>query len=375
MTEPKATLRIKLNTPSNQRWSGALPIEVRDAEKLVLKARGISDEVLEVPAGRYFVTAVLPNGDQSTVDEVVVVNAGDSKQLEIPVSDLSFPPPLESIKTFTDSLWELSRPVTQYFFRQSFAIVRGNWLAGKISGSPTQPPLKREPTTRSNMQIPFSPEAVWIEIESSGRYNYVAVPIDEGGATTVEWALDIKSDKLSLKVDFHDGELNSFVDFIQNDKAFEARSISQTMIARPDSYATKRQSSLRATLGAYVLIRANLLDGLDTWTSKLISSSPWLPDGPAIRVEYLARNGRHQDALDLLLNMPGLGAPLFRSGIGYLADRAKTYARLVSKGRSDLRAEGGEREKLEQLATVFDELAASLDMAHSFSAIRRVERV
>ena len=34
MTEPKATLRIKLNTPSNQRWSGALPIEVRDAAAL-----------------------------------------------------------------------------------------------------------------------------------------------------------------------------------------------------------------------------------------------------------------------------------------------------------------------------------------------------
>ena len=56
MADPKATLTFKLDTPPNQRWSGALPIEVRD-EKLVLRARGVSDDTLEVPPGRYYVTA------------------------------------------------------------------------------------------------------------------------------------------------------------------------------------------------------------------------------------------------------------------------------------------------------------------------------
>ena len=45
----------------------AEPVEVRDAAKLVLRARGLSDDKLEVPAGRYFVTAVLPNGEQMTL--------------------------------------------------------------------------------------------------------------------------------------------------------------------------------------------------------------------------------------------------------------------------------------------------------------------
>jgi hypothetical protein len=374
MADPKATITIKLNTPANQRWSGALPIEVRD-EKLVLKARGISDDVLEVPPGRYFVTALLPNGDQSTVNNAVVLTAGESKQLEISVADLTFPPTLESTNTLSDSLWEISRPVTQYFFRQSFAIIRGNWLAGKISGTESQALLKREPTTRSNMDIPFSGEAVWIEIESSKQYNYFAVPVDEGGSTTVEWTLDIKSDKLDLKLDFHDGELNSFLDFIENSKSIEARSISHTMVMRPDYNATKKQSPLRATLGAYVLVRANQLDGLDAWTGNLVDSSPWLPDTLAIRVEYLARNGRHREALKVLLDIPKWGAPMFRSGIGYIADRAKTYAKLAPQGGSGLELAQADVGTLNRMAQVFGELATSLDMTLSTTALRHVSEL
>jgi hypothetical protein len=371
MADPKATLTFKLDTPPNQRWSGALPIEVRD-EKLVLRARGVSDDTLEVPPGRYYVTALLPSGDQSTVDDVVVVNPGESKQLNIAIPGVAFPPSLETTDTLSDSLWEISRPVTQYFFRQSFALVRGNWLADKISGTGSQVPVRREPTTRSNLDIPFSREAVWIEIERSKQYNYFAVPIDEGGSTTVEWSLDLKTDKLTLEFDFHDGELNSLLDFANNSKADEARSISRTLVTRPDYYATKKQSPLRATLGAYVLIRANQLEGLDEWTGNLVASYPWLPDALAVRIEYLARSGRHPEALKLLLEIPKSGAPLFRSGIGYLADRARTYARLAPEGESSLQVSAAEMEKLKRISQVFGELVIALDMTLSTSALRRV---
>jgi hypothetical protein len=373
MADPKATLTFKLDTPPNQRWSGALPIEVRD-EKLVLKARGVSDDALEVPPGRYFVTATLPNGEQSTVDALVVLGAGETRQLEISVSDLSFPPKLETTNTLSDSLWEISRPVTQYFFRQSFAVIRGNWLAGKFPDAGLRAPTRREPTTRSNMDIPFSGEAVWIEIESSKKYNYFAVPIDKGGSTTVEWSLDIQSDKLKLKFDLHDGELNSFLDFIDKSNAAEARLISRNMVLRLDSSARK-QSPLRAVLGAYVLIRANQLEGLDAWTSRCVESSPWLPDALAIRVEYLARNDRHPEALMSLLDIPNWGAPLFRSGIGYLADRAKTYAKVAPEGGSRLQISAADQDRLERISHVFSDLATSLDMTSSTSALRHVPEI
>lgn len=370
MADPKATLTFKLDTPPNQRWSGALPIEVRD-EKLILRARGVSDDSLEVPPGRYYVTALLPNGDQSTVDGVIV-EAGENKQLNIPLSDVVFPATLQTTDTLSDSLWEISRPVTQYFFRQSFAILRGNWLAGKFPGTVSQVPLKREPTTRSNLDIPFSREVVWIEIERSKRYNYFAVPVDEAGSTTAEWSLDLKTDKLTVNLDFHDGELNSLLDFVEKSKANEARSISRTLVTRPDYYATKKQSPLRATLGAYVLIRANQLDGLDEWTSNLVASHSWLPDALAVRVEYLARSGRHPEALKLLLEIPKSGTPLFRSGISYLADRAKTYASLGAEGKSGLQASAADMARLEKISQVFNDLATALDMSLSTSALRQV---
>ena len=53
MADPKATLTFKLDTPPNQRWSGALPIEVRD-EKLVLKARGVQRRHPGSPARTLF---------------------------------------------------------------------------------------------------------------------------------------------------------------------------------------------------------------------------------------------------------------------------------------------------------------------------------
>lgn len=366
MDDPKATLTFKLNTPSNQRWSGALPVEVRDAQKLVLKASGISDDQLEVPPGGYFVTVTLPNGDQSTVEDVVELAAGDSRQLEISLAGLSFPPTLQTISTLKDSLWEFSRPVAQYFFRQSFAVVRGNWLADRISGSKPQAALTREPTTRSSLDIPFSREAAWIEIHGGGHHNYFAVPVDEDRKTTVEWSLDSKSDKLAVKFDFHDGELNSFLDFIQSSKSYEARSISEIMVTR----ATKKPSALRAILGAYVLLRANQLDSLNGWTSELVSAHPWLADALAVRAEYLARNGNHPAALQLILDIPNRGAPLFRSGIGYVADRAKTYASFAS-GKSGL-LEGPDLDRLRQIAEVFGELTMSLDLNLSTTVLRRV---
>lgn len=371
MADPKATLTFKLDTPPNQRWSGALPVEVRD-EKLVLRARGVSDDTLEVPPGRYFVTALLPSGEQATVDEIVEVKPGDNKQLNIPLSDVAFPATLETTNTLSDSFWKYSRPVTQVFFRQSFAILRGNWLADKIPGTISKAPLKREPTTRSNLDVSFSREAAWIEIERSKQYNYFAVPVDEGGTTTVKWSLDLDTDKLALEFDFHDGELNSLLDFADGAKANEARSISSALVTRPGYYATKKQSPLRATLGAYVLIRANQFEGLDEWTSGLVASHPWLPDTLAVRVEYLARSGRHPEALKLLLDIPKSGAPLFRSGISYLCDRANTYARLAPEGKSSLQASTDDLARLENISKAFNDLVIALDMTLSASALRHV---
>src|SRR5262249_4951329 len=118
MDDSKASLTVRLGTTSsaNTRWGGSFPVEVRDSRKLVLKAKGLSDGTLEVPPGRYLVTALLPNGEQATSEEVVELHAGENKQLELPVSNLDFPTVLQNpAVSFGDTVKDFVRPVTQYF--------------------------------------------------------------------------------------------------------------------------------------------------------------------------------------------------------------------------------------------------------------------
>lgn len=375
MENPKAFLTVKLDTPSNQRWSGTFPIEVRDSAKLVLTARGLSDGRIEVPAGRYIVTALLPNGEQATVEDIVVLQPGEDKQVALSIMSLDFPVTLQNTTTFGDSVKEFARPVTQFFASQNVAIVRGNWLKARIEPR-SAPPAAREPTTRASIEVKSSQVDTWVEIACTGRCSYFAVPVDENRSTTVQWQLDSKTEKLALKFDFNDGELNSFFDFIQNDRALEARSIGQSIITQSERYMMdKRRSPLRAILGAYVLLRANELEGMDLWTRNLVNWFERLPDALAVRVEYLARNDQHAEALQLLLNVPQRGTPWFRSGIGYLEKRAKTYASVAAGKRSDFQLTGDDLKKVQRIAAAFSELAAALDMAHPTTVLRDFPRI
>ena len=373
----KASLTVRLDTPSNNRWSGTFPIEVRDSEKFVLKAKGLSDGILEVPPGRYLVTAVLPNGQQATAEEVVELRAGEDRQLDLSVSNLEFPAILQiPTASFGDTVKDFIRPVTQYFSSNNVEVIHGNWLGNRITPAGAAAHLVREPTTRSSLEVPFQDLPVWIEIEGSDGYGYLAVPVDEQRSTTVQWTIDSRTGNCETKFDFHDGELNSFYDFIRNDKSLEARSISHSLIAQSERFMMeKTRSPLRAILGAYVLLRANELEEMDVWTGNLVSMCAWLPDALAVRVEYLARNGRHRDALAALLQIETWGVPWFRSGVGYLAERAKLYANVALKNPNELPTGGDDLNKLQRIASVLTELAASLDMAQYVSMLRRLPRV
>ena len=374
MADSMASLTVKLDTPSNQRWSGTFPVEVRDCVKLVLRAKGVSDGKLEVPPGRYYVSAILPNGQQAAADDIVDLKAGDDREIKLSVSDLDFPSSLENITTMGDSVWAFIRPVTQYFTSHNVAILKGNWLAAKFT--PNSPPLVREPTARSSLEIKLAATdigaAPWIEIlGSEKKCIYFAVPVDQGRSTTVQWELDSTTEALKLHFDFNDGELNSFFDFIRNDQTLEARSIGQSIIAQSEQFMNdKKQSPLRAVLGAYVLLRANELDGMDVWTSNLLNLCGWLPDVLAVRVEYLARVGEHAEALKLLLTVPNSGTPWFRSGVGYLEKRAKLYVNVAATKQSSLQINEGDLSRVKQIAAVFGELAAALDMSQSTSVFR-----
>ena len=87
----------------------------------------------------------------------------------------------------------------------------------------------------------------------------------------------------------------------------------------------KWDDPIAAAVGAYALLRFNDLSRLKGWTEDLSSRFAWLPDGIAIRGEYLARIGEHNQALTLFIDLPSRGLPVFSDGFSYIIDRLRLY--------------------------------------------------
>jgi hypothetical protein len=86
-------------------------------------------------------------------------------------------------------------------------------------------------------------------------------------------------------------------------------------------------------------------------------------------MEYLARMGKHDEAIKTLLRIPEVGAPTFRSGLGYVADRAKLYS-TASLDRTGIPLPEDQLNLVKRIAYVFGELAASLDLTQSVCTFR-----
>jgi V8-like Glu-specific endopeptidase len=90
------------------------------------------------------------------------------------------------------------------------------------------------------------------------------------------------------------------------------------------------QDPIAAVVESYARLRFNRLKHIDRWSEKLYQSFAWLPDGAAIRGEYLARVGRHPEALEAFLNVANQGLPLFIEGISFTMERLDLYLRAPS---------------------------------------------
>jgi hypothetical protein len=368
-TLAKAALTVDVQPFAGKRWSGAIPVEIRDAAKLVLSASGVSGHSIPVPAGRYFVTAQLPTGEQAAVEDIVELQPGESRRVTVSMPAAVVPAQmsddLESAPAF-----KVRGPIRERPYASS--IVQVNFLQSKDG----RPPVVRKPTAGSRADIPYPPNHTWIEIAGKGGATYLAVPVDENRATLVQWDVDAKTGNIDLSFDFRDGALNSFFDFVDNDQAQGARAIGRSVIAQSEQFVMdKSRSPLLAVLGAYVLLRANELEGMDTWTDNLCKWFGWLPDTLAVRVEYLARQGDHIAASKALLDMPLKGIPWFRSGVGYVENRARLYASVGASKRSSYAVSDDELRQITAIAQRFGQLAAMLDMGHSTTVLRGMPRI
>ena len=371
-------LTVRIDAPADRRWGGDVPVEVRDSKSMVLKARGVSGGTLKVPAGKYWVGATLPDGQQASPDDLVEVAAGESKEVVLSWANLDLPAPLEKDPSLSGTLADFVRPMTQIFTGKSAARVHGNWLAARLESKSQSLPksepksFTRERVSSLTIDTRLSDLPAILEISARRSFpTYVALPVaGESGRTTTQWDVDAVSGQASVHFDFHDEKLNTFFDYVQQGFAQEARSISRTLVKQAESYLEERKSPVRALLAAYVLLRANELDDLDSWSKALCDDYEWLPDGVAIRVEYLAREGAHQAAAETLPLLARRGAPWFRSGVAYVAARAKLYSSVLGTSKAKFEVNPEMRTLIDRMAKELDELTAALDLTQMISVYR-----
>jgi hypothetical protein len=362
-----AFIKVVMSDAIDYRWSGALPVEVRDAKKLVVAARGTSDQVMVVPPGRYFVSATLPNGQQVVSDEIVDLKPDQTHECGLSISNLDLPAGLKTASQFSAAVQHLVRPVWDLFASHRASIIRGDWLKLRL-GETDSTSLAREPVATSTLDVRGDTLPALLEIKSKESVSYFAIPVVPDGHTTVEWKVDPETGRPAATFDFNDGELNSFLDFVQNYRATEARSLSRSLLKQSEeSLVATKPAALRAALAAYVLLRANELEALDRSTDLLLTNCPWLPDANAIRIEYLARVGEHYRASRQILDLSNYGAPWFRSGIAYVAERARLY---VATRGSLLDLSDGQHSRLQRVCNVLGELCATLDLNQSICVFR-----
>lgn len=340
---------ITYDVGEDQQRRGPLPVRIRTAEGEVVGS-GVTGATIAVPPGRYFVSLVTPDGRERGAHAPVDVAAGEEAVVAAtivpaPVKMADKAPIIVSAEAFAMESTEMPPPV----LAEPGAIVdaqlwTGDWLAAWDSG----PGNGRAAVLAASLgpAVPFS-EGVPLVIEPAmgldrmlvlrapGFTRYTVVPFDECTACVGETpnAREIAASLMTGPNGPYpryrstvSEETNSLLSFVDNGVLTEMWVVSEDMVQRGERALFGAGGSvLRAVTGAYVLLRANALDGLEAWLSTLAGLSPTQPDVPILRVELLARLGMHEEAVALLREVIGGRVPWFRSGFSYMLERVRLY--------------------------------------------------
>lgn len=380
----KGTLSFMLNLPDVVQRA-RIPVEVWDA-KLKLHGSGLSDQSLTVDPGSYFIGTRLPDGSDEILAEVnVAPGSNETVSLTLPahaaralVQDLA-PPAVATAAMVAEAVPD-GGGITAHEWR-------GNWLRLWLE----EPVSAKRP-----LPVTLAPGAAvsgaWQEVSlpgrdagdlllvvgegSEGTATFFAIPFDgpvrDRQRQPTKVRLHQDPDRLpEIELAFTDPDLAPMLRYVEQGLAREAQTYSRAMIEVAASAMLEKEGSpLGAVLASYVLLRANLVEGCDQGTATLLRLAPWLPDVLALRVEYLARRGRHQEAVQELVRAREFGCPWFRSGVVFLFDRARLY--LATAGTEDLILRPPQRSELSLLVSGLGRLVGHLDPSRTVATYRGV---
>jgi len=355
-----------------------LPLQIRDKNMTILAA-GLSDMEFTVPAGTYFVTARMPDGTQpvlagpmealagEAVTRIAVEPRGALFRMD-PNGGETLPRANQTrgvLEEWRKTLRVAAKPAGELATRGMMSddgmenlreeapllsnshIWRGRWLDiwldnRNLAAGQTEPLDSNVTSLRTNLRRRTEHTLLFVEEPGEGSASFFAIPFDGPGAlaTRVEVSWDkvysfkdgkpFETKRPTLTFFFQDLEISAFLRYIHRSNVLEAANFACSFVRRAIDHGMglkTLKSWLGTVLGCYVLLRRNELDDLDECTSILLRLARHVPDVLSLRVEYLARAGRHLEAARLLADLQSFGCPWFRSGIIYLLDRSRRYSR------------------------------------------------
>ena len=339
----KATGSITCQAPADAAERGHLPVHIRDGNGDIV-ARGVTGFPIPVPEGRYFATVLLPDGREIGVSDAIAVTNGAAErctaglcaidpaaQMDVAVAPAAMaamtapavagPSPLPDAYTVAASLW------------------RGNWfdiwdgddtrvriLPDRPVALSTGEPLVLEGSNEVDQLMVFTVPG---ERGSISRYTivpYDLVPAQRGSSRRITATLDMSSG--SPEVCFRTGsdEVNTLLSFVEAGILTNMVTVTSEMVKRAEAGTDVGSATMLGGItGCYILLRANALDSVENWLAQIERIEPGLADVNALRVELLARHGRHDEAVELLRTMVKGRAPWFRAGLSYLLERLRLY--------------------------------------------------
>lgn len=373
----KSTLRFEFDTAALAGDPYDFPVEVRKPN-LTLVARGLCSAAVEVEPGTYYVTARLPDGQelasqvQVACEETTVYLTPEQDELTVYQDRPTMaapPPPMPHVMLEGTDFWgnfELDPPQKRVEPPQAetpeqltgvkLRAWSGNGLrAGGISYATTA-----------------APEWTWEPIAFKGGPQWSVVPPWEAGDASFVQLLQPHQPPVNRAVPGGRGNCHLLLTsqpngvwtldiHLSNTDAdallqYQARGLLKqaATIATSDALTAERllyqkmANPVGAAVGAYALLRFGELERLHEWTANLKERFAWLPDGVTILAEHRARLGEHDAALDVLLELPSRGLPLFSDGLSYAVDRLSLY---LSLGDRHFKPE-----PLERARTLLDQL-------------------
>ncbi len=342
--------------------AGDLPVKVR-TESGTLVGSGISGQPIAVPPGKYRVAVVMPNGHELCATQVTHVQAGHTTMPRIVLPDEATR--TEMVSRANPVALQMTESLTSYALASDAVPPAGRRIearkwCGEWLGEWETPQQAMASGLQEDALVLTETEQVMLpaddahdrflitrhERDGHAILRFTIVPHDEcivcvGDQAQARLILaTIRQDSEPPAIKYASSispETNALLNFVDAGVLGEMQTVSSAFINQGASAMMQaRVSLLRGMTGAYVMLRANSLDGMEDWLRQLGEMAPALPDAHTLKAELLARMGRHPEAVLALRDAMNALCPWFRAGVSYLLERLKLYTDLDEETRTTL---------------------------------------